>query len=75
MKLPNGSSAERYAHTLLGRPSADWESLADHLNKVKDSASTFAEAFGARLWGDVLSRCHDVNISGDFRWGGYGFRF
>jgi CRISPR-associated endonuclease/helicase Cas3 len=65
MILPNKSSAERYAHTLPGRPPADWETLADHLNKVKDSASTFAEAFGARVWGEVLGRCHDLGKFSD----------
>jgi CRISPR-associated endonuclease/helicase Cas3 len=68
MRLPDGSFAERYAHTLLGRPPADWETLADHLNKVEDSASTFAEAFEARLWGGVLGRCHDLGkLSDEFQ--------
>jgi hypothetical protein len=65
MTLPNGSSAERYAHTLPDRPPADWETLADHLNKVKDSASNFAEAFGARPWGEVLGLCHDLGKLSD----------
>jgi CRISPR-associated endonuclease/helicase Cas3 len=65
MTLPNGSFAERYAHTLPDRPHADWETLADHLNKVRDSAFNFAEAFGARSWGEVLGRCHDLGKSSD----------
>jgi CRISPR-associated endonuclease/helicase Cas3 len=65
MTLPNESSEGRYAHTLPDRPPSDWETLADHLNKVEDSASTFAEAFGARPWGDVLGRCHDLGKFSD----------
>lgn len=60
MTLPNGSSAERYAHTLADSPSSDWEPLGAHLDKVAHSASTFAEAFGARQWGEVLGRFHDL---------------
>ena len=60
MTLPNGSSAERYAHTLADRSPADWETIDAHLDKVALSASTFANAFGARLWGEVLGRCHDL---------------
>lgn len=68
MTLPNGSSAERYAHTLADRPSSDWEPLGVHLDKVAHSASTFAESFGARLWGEVLGRCHDLGkLSDDFQ--------
>ena len=68
MTLPNGSSAERYAHTLADHPPADWETLAAHLDKVMNSASTFAEAFGARLWGEILGRCHDLGkLSDDFQ--------
>jgi CRISPR-associated endonuclease/helicase Cas3 len=66
--LPNGSSPERYAHTLADRPPADWEILAVHLDKVAHSASTFAEAFGARLWGEVLGHCHDLGkLSDEFQ--------
>jgi len=35
---------------------------------VAQSASIFAEAFGARLWGEVLGRCHDLGkLSDDFQ--------
>jgi CRISPR-associated endonuclease/helicase Cas3 len=68
MTLPNGSSAERYAHTLADSPSSDWEPLGAHLDKVAHSASTFAEAFGARQWGEVLGRCHDLGkLSEEFQ--------
>jgi CRISPR-associated endonuclease/helicase Cas3 len=66
--LPTGSFPEKYAHTLVGRPSAEWETLDAHLDKVAQLASTFAEAFGARSWGDVLGRCHDLGkLSDDFQ--------
>ena len=68
MTTPNESFTERYAHTLPDRPPASWETLADHLNKVEDSASTFAEAFGARRWGEILGRCHDLGkLSDEFQ--------
>ena len=68
MTLPNGSSAERYAHTLADSPPSDWEPLGAHLDKVAHSASTFAEAFGARQWGEVLGRCHDLGkLSEEFQ--------
>lgn len=68
MTLLNASSIERYAHTLAGCPPADWETLLEHLNKVEDSASTFAESFGARPWGQVLGRCHDLGkLSDEFQ--------
>jgi hypothetical protein len=44
------------------------EALAVHLDKVAQSASTFAEAFGAGLWGEVLGRCHDLGkLSSDLQ--------
>ena len=68
MTVPNGSFAEQYAHTLADHAPDDWETLAAHLDKVARSASTFAEAFGAQLWGEVLGRCHDLGkLSDDFQ--------
>jgi len=68
MDLPNDCSAEKYAHTLVDHPPADWETLADHLQKVANSASTFAEAFEAGPWGEVLGRCHDLGkLSDEFQ--------
>jgi hypothetical protein len=43
-----------------GRPPDEWESLADHFDKVAESASTFAEAFAVKGWGEVSGRCHDL---------------
>lgn len=54
----NGKSI--YAHTLLGRPSSEWELLWDHLEKVAKAASGFASTFGAGTWGEILGRCHDL---------------
>lgn len=66
--MPNESFAERFAHTLSGHPPADWEPLAAHLDKVAHSASTFADAFGARSWGEALGRCHDLGkLSDEFQ--------
>jgi CRISPR-associated endonuclease/helicase Cas3 len=68
MTVPNGSFAEQYAHTLADHAPGDWETLAAHLDKVASSASIFAEAFGAQLWGEVLGRCHDLGkLSDDFQ--------
>lgn len=68
MTVPNGSFSEKYAHTLANHAPDDWEMLAAHLDKVANSASTFADAFGARLWGEVLGHCHDLGkLSDDFQ--------
>jgi CRISPR-associated endonuclease/helicase Cas3 len=62
------SSETCYAHTLAGRPRDDWEPLADHLDKVAESASIFAEAFGAKDWGEMIGRCHDLGkLSEEFQ--------
>jgi CRISPR-associated endonuclease/helicase Cas3 len=68
MTSHNQSAAEKYAHTREGLPTADWEPLATHLAKVASSASDFAEVFGARHWGDILGRCHDLGkLSEEFQ--------
>ena len=49
-----------YAHSLPGRPEADWEQLGDHLRAVGDRAANFASAFG---WGAAASAAgllHDI---------------
>jgi hypothetical protein len=48
------SMEKSYAHTLVDHLPADWETLADHLRKVAESASAFADVFGAFQWGKVL---------------------
>lgn len=66
--MPNHPFSEQFAHTLGGHPPTDWETLADHLCKVEDTASTFAEAFGAGPWGKTLGRCHDLGkLSEEFQ--------
>ena len=66
--MSNEYLGERFAHTLADRPPADWETVAAHLDNVAHSTSTFAETFGARDWGQVLGRCHDLGkLSDDFQ--------
>ena len=66
--MPAAVAPAPYAHTLSGHPPADWEPLAAHLDKVAQSASNFTEAFGARPWGEVLGRCHDLGkLSDEFQ--------
>jgi CRISPR-associated endonuclease/helicase Cas3 len=62
------SMEKSYAHTLVDHLPADWETLADHLRKVAESASAFAHVFGAFQWGDILGCCHDLGkLSDDFQ--------
>lgn len=49
-----------YAHTLPGRPPNHWEPLEAHLDSVAQLAGGFAAAFGAREWGTLLGRWHDI---------------
>ena len=49
-----------YAHTLEGRPEAEWEPLEDHLREVGEKASEFAAAFGAGEWGHLAGLWHDL---------------
>jgi CRISPR-associated endonuclease/helicase Cas3 len=49
-----------FAHSLLGRPIAEWETLRDHLHAVASTASQFAAAFG---WGEAaksMGQLHDI---------------
>jgi CRISPR-associated endonuclease/helicase Cas3 len=54
-----------YAHTLDGRPPAEWEPLDVHAAQVARLARSFASAFGAGDWGDVLGRWHDLGKGSD----------
>lgn len=66
--MSNEHLGERYAHSLIGLPPTDWETVAAHLDKVASTTSTFADAFGASAWGEVLGRCHDLGkLSDDFQ--------
>ena len=64
--IPNFMTA--YAHTREGFPPSDWEPLSDHLDKVSQLCADHAEIFGARAWGEVIGRCHDLGkLSRDFQ--------
>ncbi|MGB6045028.1 MAG: CRISPR-associated endonuclease Cas3'', partial [Pirellulales bacterium] len=52
-----------YAHTLEGRPPADWESLEDHLRDVAELASEFAAKFGSAESGQLAGLWHDLGKS------------
>lgn len=53
-----------FAHTLQGRPDADWEDLEEHLRNVAALATCFASAFDAGDWGRLAGLWHDL---GKFR--------
>jgi hypothetical protein len=40
-----------FAHTLPGKPPADWQPLEEHLKKTAEQAKEFTSAFGAGDWG------------------------
>lgn len=44
-----------YAHSLPGEPQSQWETLEAHADHVARLARTFAAAFGAADWGELLS--------------------
>lgn len=46
-----------YAHTHAVR---EWEPLEDHLREVGRIAASYARAFGAGAWGEVLGNWHDL---------------
>ena len=50
----------KYAHSLEGRPTSEWQSLEDHLTAVAAKAREFAEAFGAGEWGAAAGGNHDA---------------
>ncbi len=61
-------SDDRFAHSLPGRPNAEWERLAEHLSKVAISTAEFASAFDAKDWGEILGICHDLGkLSDEFQ--------
>lgn len=49
-----------YAHSLPGRPEADWEQLGDHLCAVGDRAANFASAFGWGAAARATGLLHDI---------------
>lgn len=54
-----------YAHSLSGQPSSAWEPLDHHAARVANLARSFAGAFGAGDWGEVLGRWHDLGKASD----------
>ncbi len=49
-----------YAHSLADHPQTDWEPLEEHLNAVAEMAGEFADRLGAKAWGELLGRWHDI---------------
>src|ERR1700730_9540932 len=49
-----------YAHSLQGRPEAEWEGLEAHLRAVASRAKAFAAAFEAGEWGRLAGLWHDL---------------
>jgi hypothetical protein len=54
-----------FAHSLPGRPQSDWETLEVHAARVAELARSFASAFGAADWGNLLGRWHDLGKRSD----------
>lgn len=62
------TSTDQYAHSLLNRPKSEWEPLSAHLAKVADTASEYADSFGAASWENILGQCHDLGkLSAEFQ--------
>ena len=51
---------ELFAHSVPGRPQADWEPCEVHGTAVAARTRVFAEAFNAGDWGDVAGQWHDL---------------
>lgn len=61
--LPDTGATGRtraYAHTVDGRPPAEWHDLREHLDAVAARAGRFADAFGAGEWGRLAGLWHDL---------------
>jgi CRISPR-associated endonuclease Cas3-HD len=55
-----GTDRTIYAHSLPDRPPSEWETLEVHAAEVARLAKSFATAFGAGDWGELLGRWHDL---------------
>jgi CRISPR-associated endonuclease/helicase Cas3 len=53
---------EFYAHSLEGRPEADWEPMRRHEQKTAHLCRQFLRRIDPALepWGDLLGRWHDL---------------
>lgn len=49
-----------YAHSTKDPSKADWEPLADHLQRVITFCCQFADAFGAAAFGQAIAALHDI---------------
>jgi CRISPR-associated endonuclease/helicase Cas3 len=49
-----------YAHTREGEGEESWEPILDHLADTAERAGEFANAFGARAWGELAGWWHDL---------------
>jgi CRISPR-associated endonuclease/helicase Cas3 len=49
-----------YAHSLEGQLPEKWQPLEDHLQNVAEMAAEFANFFGAKKWGTLAGRNHDL---------------
>lgn len=56
----NDIDSQRFAHSLPGRSSDEWETLAEHLEAVAASAALHAQAFGLAGAGRALGLLHDI---------------
>ncbi|MGN6726127.1 MAG: CRISPR-associated endonuclease Cas3'' [Tepidisphaeraceae bacterium] len=57
-----------YAHSLKDHPPEQWELLSSHLAEVAELAASYASAFNAKAWGEVLGNWHDLGkLSGAFQ--------
>ncbi|PDO10535.1 MAG: hypothetical protein BLM47_06580 [Candidatus Reconcilbacillus cellulovorans] len=49
-----------YAHRTDRPDKSDWQLLRDHLRRVAELSGSFADAFGAREWGEAVGLLHDL---------------
>lgn len=57
------ATQDLYAHSKPGRPPSEWQPLEVHLRNVADLAGQFADAFGAKEWGEAAGLLHDAGKS------------
>jgi CRISPR-associated endonuclease/helicase Cas3 len=60
--MPTIPGKDLYAHSAA---EGEWEKLDRHLSEVARSAQEYAAVFGAREWGAVLGKCHDLGKASD----------
>ena len=51
---------EIFAHSVPGRPTSDWEPLAEHLAAVGGAARGYASVFGASGAAEAMGRLHQT---------------